>query len=116
MKVCQNSLVFLLLTWMVVVSSAQQRKPSTPEDRAKGVQLARNLEVDPVGKQARKSREWLEDWLIRVSDIYAPGCSSSFLKDKSKFARELSFQIRASGAAFTIEHPDQADDPDARFQ
>ena len=69
MKVRQNSLLFLLLPWLVVVSSAQQRKPSTSEDRAKAVKLARNLEVDPLGKQARKSREWLEDWLIRLSDI-----------------------------------------------
>ena len=51
------SLAFLLL--LISPSLAQQKRgPSTPEERAKAVQFAHDLESNPLNPQAKNEREW----------------------------------------------------------
>jgi hypothetical protein len=105
----------LLLFFAVHHSYSQGRKQSTSEERSNVVQTARLLETSPLSKDANSARKWLEQWINNSSDIRVPQCQSLFKKDESpsKHNKELSFQIRASMAAFMIEHSDQANDPEA---
>jgi hypothetical protein len=94
-------------------STAQKRGPSTPEERARALQLVRALEADPLAKDAKDARRWLITWLTDVPDITVTICQDYlkpiFDKDKN-YASDLFFQMTFSSAAFIIEHPDQAKD------
>ena len=112
--------VVVLFTYTLssVVCRAQRRKPSTPEERAKAVQLAHSLETNPLDEDAKKARKWLEKWIEEVPDISVPGCSRLQLntdKSTAKYAEELTTQMKFSIAAFIIEHPDLAEDPSKRI-
>jgi hypothetical protein len=50
-------------------AGAQQRGPSTPEERARAVQTAKSLQSDPLAPNVQEDREWLVKWLIEVPDI-----------------------------------------------
>ena len=117
--------IALTLATMTIVTLAGQlclaqenRKPSTPEERAQAVRISRSLEADPLNKDARKAKEWFILWLIRVPDISVTLCSDYFSplfekdkKDKDKnYVSEITTQMMFSSAAFIIEHPDQAKD------
>ena len=101
------------------VNFAQEnRKPSTPEDRALAVKLVRLLETEPLHKNAKDARSWLVKWLIEVPDISVT-ITPDFLrpifgKDKN-YAREIFFQMMFSSAAFIIENPDKAKDEQAVY-
>jgi hypothetical protein len=111
-------LILTLALLFVVIAQktpAQERGPSTPEERAKALQIARQLESDPLGKDAKEARSWMLTWLINVPDISVTVCPNYleplFGKDKNKnYASDLTLQMTLSSAAFIIEHPDQAKD------
>jgi hypothetical protein len=101
------------------VAAGQERGPSTPEERATAVRLARALEADPLGDHAKEARQWLTVWLIAIPDITVPLCGE-FLgpvpRGAKKFSSELVVQQMYSSAAFIIEHPGQATDTEAIYQ
>ncbi len=102
------------LTLLFWLSFAQgQPRPSTPEERAKVVEIARSLEADPLGDQAKDQREWLVRWLIEVPDIHVKACSSLLgpvMDSKKNYSSELFAQTLASAAAFVITNPEKAND------
>jgi len=106
------ALAFVLL--FTTSSLAQnQRGPSTPQERDTAVKIVRLLETDPFHKDAKKWREGLLTWLIEVPDIHIEICSSYLGSEKStdkNYGSEIFGQTMFSGAAFVIEHPDQAND------
>ncbi len=59
-------------------------------------------------------REWALRWLIEVPDVHAKLCPNvlgGFIKEKKyPYAGEIVRQLTFSGAAFTIENPDKAND------
>src|SRR5215210_9405237 len=74
----------------------QKRGPSTPEERAKALQLVRQLEADPLGHDAKEARRWLLLWLTDVPDISVTICSDYLkpLLDKDKnYSSDLFFQM-----------------------
>jgi len=102
----------LLLIFMAVSAAAQQKRgPSTPEERAKAVQFAHDLESNPLGPQAVSEREWLTRWLIEVPDITVDVCPrllGAEIPDKKKHGTEIFAQTMYSEVAFMIENPDKA--------
>ena len=115
------SVAILLLAFPLIgpLCLAQRRKRSTPEDRAKAVQFAHRLETNPLGEDAQKARKWLDKWIREVADFSVPSCGhlpENAGKAKPKYAAELAAQMRASIAAFIIEFPDQAEDPNDRIR
>jgi len=89
------------------------RGPSTPDERANAVRLARLLESDPLGPDAKEARHWLTMWVIEVPDIHVSLCGillGPVLDAKKNYAPELITQMMYSSTAFVIEHPDQAAD------
>lgn len=75
------------------------------------VKFTRSLESDPLGKDAKKMREWMTLWLIQIPDISVAACSDYFgpvVGSKYKYDSEVFTQMLYSSAAFLIEH---ANDP-----
>jgi hypothetical protein len=112
--------VFLVaaVAFFSTLAGAQQRGPSTPEERARAVQTAKSLQSDPLAPNVQQDREWLVKWLIEVPDISVKMCTT-FLGDlgdsKSGNPGAIIATMLASEAAFVIEHPDKAKDVDAIY-
>ena len=114
-------LIILVIATASILSTqagAQQRGPSTPEERARAVQVAKELQSDPLAANAKKDREWLIKWLIQVPDISVKMCTT-FLGDlgdaKSGYPGAIAAAMLASEAAFVIENPDKAKDVEAVY-
>jgi hypothetical protein len=106
-------LVASLLAVLFQVSPATAKRPkSTPEERAKAVRLARELELDPMTDDAVDKRRWLIEWYERVPDITVTICNllGPFPKDDHPYFPFVLTQSMFSGGAFMIEHPEQAKD------
>src|ERR1035437_598406 len=87
---------------------AQDRGPSTPEERARAVKIAHDLESDPLAKGADEQRDWVIRWIIAIPDITVDVCDDYFGKvpDPPKgHSKEITNQMIISMAAFMIEHP-----------
>jgi hypothetical protein len=99
--------------FLSLVAPAQTRKPSTPEDRAKAVEVARSLESDPLSKNAKEQRNWMVHWLIDVPDINVKVCGNllqPLLGSNKNYSAEIFTQMVPSSAAFIIANPDRAKD------
>jgi hypothetical protein len=110
--------VVAAVAFFLTLAYAQQRGPSTPEERARAVQTAKSLQSDPLAPSVQEDREWLLKWLIEVPDISVKMCTT-FLGDlgdsKSGYPGAIIATLLASEAAFVIEHPDKAKDVDAVY-
>jgi hypothetical protein len=107
---------FLLAFPCVRGSQAQDRGPSTPEERAKAVKIAHSLENDPLAKDAKEQREWVMQWIVEIPDITVNVCFEYFGKVPQPprgHSTEIVRQMIISTAAFMIEHPDKAKDEQA---
>jgi hypothetical protein len=108
----------VVLAALSTLATAQQRGPSTPEERARAIQTARSLQSDPLDANVQQDREWLVKWLIEVPDISVKMCAT-FLGDlgdsKSAYPGAIIATMLASEAAFVIEHPDKAKDVNAIY-
>jgi hypothetical protein len=98
--------------------TAQQRGPSTPEERARAVQTAKALQAGPLAPNLQGDREWLVKWLIEIPDISVKMCPT-FLGDlgdsKSGYPGAIIATMLASEAAFVIQHPDKTKDVEAIY-
>jgi len=107
-------LMVLFVCSALIAQSQQKRGPSTPEERAKAVQIAHALETDPLQSGNRDMRTWFTLWLIEVPDINVQVCGEELgpvfkEKDRDKnFVSEIFGQSMFSAASFVIEHPDEA--------
>ena len=111
----------LLITAAVFASlsaTAQTRGPSTPEERARAVEVAKALRVDPVSHQVQADREWLIRWLFEIPDISVKLCPNflgDITKGKKEYSGALLASMMASEVSFLIEHPDKGSDLDAVY-
>jgi len=111
------NLLLVFLGFNLFSQSQEKRGPSTPEERAKAIQLARTLESDPLQPGNKDMRKWLTVWLIEVPDISVQVCGEELgpvfhEKDRDKkFVTEIFSQSMFSSASFIIEHPDEAQNP-----
>jgi hypothetical protein len=98
------------------VGGAQIREPSTPEERARAVKVANELEQDPLSRDAKEHRDWMIQWIVEIPDITVNVCFDYFgtLPDSPRgHSVEITRQMILSSAAFMIEHPDKAKDEQA---
>ena len=97
----------------MVARAQTQAPPSTPEDRARVVEVARSLEADPLGTEAPEQRRWVLRFLTNVPDIsvkVCPGLLGPLLGSKKNYSAEIVTQTLTSAAAFMIANPDKAKD------
>lgn len=111
------SILFLLLGLISTrAAGAQERGPSTPEERKRAVKVSRDLENDPLGKDAVEQRDWVYKWIEKIPDITVNVCDDFFDKVPNPprgHSREIVIQMTISSAAFMIEHPDKIKDEQA---
>jgi len=118
-----RSAVLLLLFFCPLLLStrlrAEERGPSTAEERAKVIDLTHKLETDPLNPQADEWRVWLAKWIDEVPDVVVPICPPllpQLLRSNRNYAHELAMQVVYSSAAFIVEHPKEQVDQQAVFQ
>ena len=110
------------LAWVAAVvggpataSAADSR--SSPEDRQRFVSATRSLEQAPLKPELKADREWALAWLTEAPDVSVTVCATTMgglLKSKYPYAGEIVLQNSFAMAAFVIEHPDKANDPEAQ--
>jgi hypothetical protein len=113
-RILRAFLLLPLLCSNLFAQSQPKRGPSTPEERAKAVQIARALEADPLQPGNKDTRTWFALWLIEIPDITVQVCGDELgpvfhesNRDKNSVS-EIFGQSMFSAASFVIEHPDQA--------
>lgn len=114
MKVCRQAAVTLVfLVCCTLFHPVHARGPSTPEERAKVIELTRMLERDPLNENADATREWLQEWTREIPEIRFHVCSdllSDGLEPHYPYLREINLQTVLSGAVFTLERQDRMRD------
>jgi hypothetical protein len=110
-------LLFLIIVLAMAFSGArsfaQNRGPSTPEERKRAVEIATLLENDPFNKDAKALTSELVFFLIQVPDIHVHLCSDAlgdYKRIKGEYSPIVVSQLTFSQGRFVIEHPEQADD------
>jgi hypothetical protein len=105
-------LALVLLAAALQASPAMAKRPSKPEDRAKAVRLAKELELDPMSDDSLEKRKWLVKWYEKVPDITVTICDvfGPLPPDEHPFFPFVLVQSMFSQGAFIIEHPDQSND------
>jgi Protein of unknown function (DUF998) len=99
----------LFLICVLQIHCTLGRGLSTPEERAKAINIARSLERDPLAKDAAANRQWLLNWIIEVPDIRFKSCVGLLSPDvgnQYRYSAEVNQQTIFSAAAFKLEHPD----------
>ncbi len=107
------SLLLVLVLVLLGTARAQDRGPSTPEERKRAVEMAIFLETNPLAKEAKKIRAELFTFLAQVPDITITLCNNVLgesKKLKGDYEPELVTQLLFSQAKFIIENPDRAED------
>ena len=109
---------FALITVFLSQASAQSRGPSTAEERARVVQIAKSLRTDPTATAVQSDREWLLKWLIEVPDVsisLCPAILGDLGNSKTGYPGALLATMMASQAAFVIENPNKAKDKSGAY-
>ena len=108
----QVAMAITLLIAAFLATPALAKKASTPEDRAKAVRLARELEQDPMTEDSIDKRKWLFKLYQDVPDISVTICDllGPMPGDDHPFFPFVLIQSMFSQGAFIIEHPDLTND------
>ena len=111
----KTSLLIVTFVFLCCVSSAyaQNRGPSTPEERKQAVEMVTFLETNPLAKEAKDYRAKLFMFLAEVPDITIKLCLrviGDSKKFKGDYDSELTGQLMYSQAKFIIENPGKAQD------
>ena len=114
-----KSLLFVGVVLVCLAFSAfAQRGPSTPEERARAVEMTTFLETTPLAKEAKDYRGKLLFFLAAVPDISVKLCTDVLGESKrvkGDYDSELVGQLAYSQAKFVIEHPDKSQDEAAVY-
>jgi hypothetical protein len=110
----RNALKAVIITIAVstgVGAQEQKRGPSTPEERARAVQIGQSLEAQPTDPSLHDDYIWLFRWATEVPDLTIPICSANMpWKEKYKHSGDLAGVVMAATVAFVIQHPDEGKD------
>ena len=86
------------------------QSPSTPEQRARFVEIAQKVEADPISPSLKPEREWAFKWLVQVPDVHVELCAdliTPLFGKKYKYGPELTLQNVLGAGAFVVKNPDQ---------
>lgn len=105
-----TAIVLLLLTFVCRLPAQEKHPPSTPQERARLVDVAAKLRAEPLSPNYRADREWAIMWMIEIPDITVEVCSAGMpWESKQKYAGELMAVSMTSMAAYVIQHPEKPD-------
>ncbi len=109
-------IVAFLLLGCVSAAYAQEKPPSTPEQKKWVVETTTFLETNPLAKEAKDYRAKLMFFLVEAPDITVTLCTNVLGESKrfkGDYESELMGQLAYSQAKFIIENPDKAQDQEA---
>lgn len=89
---------------------------STPEERARWVEVTHKLESNPLDETVNKDGEWAFNRLSEAHDIHVPLCPAllgEFNDAKYRYRHEITRQYMLASGAFIIENPNKAGDTNA---
>jgi len=113
------SIIALIINLCVVAIAGVPGQKSSKEDLDRLVKATHILESDPIGKDAKKIREWALYFVIQAPDIHVKVCTDylgGLYKSKNPYESELITQETISMAGFIAENPDKASDAIAVHQ
>jgi hypothetical protein len=94
---------------------AEERGPSTPDERKQALTIIEKLEADPISPDLKSDREWISKWIFEVPDVQVPICTAiikPLLDERNSDPRKaLQLQQLLAMAAFQMKKPDDAKDP-----
>jgi len=105
--------LMLSLVSVATVPKASAQGTSTPEERARWVEITHKLESNPLDESVNKDGEWAFNRLSEVHDIHVPLCPAllgEFNDAKYKYRHQITRQYMLASGAFLIENPDKAGD------
>jgi hypothetical protein len=97
-------------------SIGQEKKVSTPEEKATFVKGTRLLEQQPFRKDAKELNQALLFWLVQAPDVSVTLCSDFINTKKYKYSPEVTTQFTYGMGAFIIENPEKAKDEKAVYK
>lgn len=103
----------LLVLTTQVTAQQSKRGPSTPEERARAVRVAKALQDDPLAPNLKDDSNWIFKWLTDVPDINVKICTDmlgDLGKAKTGIPGTILIVMMASQAAFIIEHSEKVND------
>ena len=116
-----RSIFFLLVGCALLTAPlaaiAADRGPSTPEERKQALDYIHDLEVNPLGPQAKDETRWLLNWLGDIPDVTVHVCVilDKLPKPDKKDAASIFFAEMSAQAAYLLENPDKRDDRQAEL-
>ncbi len=97
-----------------VMTFADVRGASTPEERKRALDVIEKLEADPMSPELEKDRQWISEWVFAAPDVHVVLCTSvikPLLAEKNSDPRKaLMLQDLLAMAAFEMKSPDKAKD------
>jgi len=105
--------LMLSLVSVATVPKASAQGTSTPEERARWVEITHKLESNPLDESVNKDGEWAFNRLSEVHDIHVPLCPAllgEFNDAKYKYRHQITRQYMLASGAFLIENPAKAGD------
>ena len=108
--------LMLSLVSVATVPKASAQGTSTPEERARWVEITHKLESNPLDESVNKDGEWAFNRLSEVHDIHVPLCPAllgEFNDAKYKYRHQITRQYMLASGAFIIENPAKAGDTKA---
>ncbi len=107
----------VIAVWLAVpAAGAQKRGPTTPEERAAIVEVAAQLQENPLDRAVQDRRDTLLMVLIEAPDLQVPTCGDEmpWVKGKYKYANDLMLAHLFSAVAYKVENP-SADEKQAHL-
>jgi hypothetical protein len=102
--------------YVVTPQRAVAQGTSTPEERARWVEITHKLESNPLDESVIKDGEAALNRLSNAHDIHVPLCPAllgEFNDAKYKYRHEITRQYMLASGAFIIENPEKAADTKA---
>lgn len=105
----QRTCAFLVLALGIASAPARaERGPSTPEERARVVQLADAANRDPIGVMTSSDGRWFMKWSDEIPDyMFGPDKGAFWMENgagKGDMRRVMRFHHMLSTAAYQVQH------------
>jgi hypothetical protein len=104
----QRACAFLALAIGLAAPAWAERGPSTPEERARVVQLAEAANRDPIGVMTSSDGRWFMKWSDEIPDyMFGPDKGAFWMESgaaKGDLRRVMRFHHMLSTAAYQVQH------------
>lgn len=93
---------------LIAAAGSADRGPSTPEERARALELVELLETQPSAPEAKDAKKWLLGWLIEIPDITVNFCVDTLgtPEELKGVPADLTVHQAFAQAAFFIRNPE----------